>query len=218
MTTINIIIVDDHEIFRDTIRAGIELGHPDITITGEAETGSELFALLKSVAVDVVLLDISLPDMNGIDIARRLKTECPALKILAISADNTIGTIQEMLLIGIEGFLSKSASRPDAVAEAIRSIMQGVEYFGRDISDIIRHTYVAKMKTKEISTEFSEQERRIIELCHARLLGKDIADRLCISLRTVNWHKSNIFRKLGINSTYELVQFAVQNGIISIDN
>jgi DNA-binding NarL/FixJ family response regulator len=92
--------------------------------------------------------------------------------------------------------------------------MQGLEYFGKDISEIIYRIYVAKKKTNEITSEFSEKERSIIKLCHEGLPAKLIADRLKISTRTVDWHKSNIFRKLEINSTLEMLQYALKNGIL----
>ena len=219
MSIVKVIIVDDHELFRLGLKTAIESRHPDICIVGEAGLGADFFALLKNnVVADVILLDIMLPDMNGFQIARRLKTEYPNLKILIISAENTSSVIQEMLDIGVEGFISKFNSSPDMLVEAIRSIMQGFEYFGRDISDIINRIYIAKKKTTQVSAEFSEQEKHIIEYSQQGLSAKMIADRLNISTRTVDWHKSNIFRKLGINSSLEMVRFAVQNGIIRVEN
>ena len=214
MKKINVIIVDDHELFRLGVRMAIESYHPDIVIVGEAKSGADFYRLLETTVADIVLLDIMLPDTSGIEIARRLKTERPDMKILAISAENSTSVVEEMLQIGIEGFISKLNSHPDILAEAIRSIMQGFEYFGKDISDVISRIYVAKKRTTEVSGEFSEQERRIIEYCHEGLPAKLIADRLGITTRTVDWHKSNIFRKLNINSTLEMVRFGLKNGII----
>jgi DNA-binding NarL/FixJ family response regulator len=215
MSEIRIIIVDDHALFRLGLKTAIKSHYPDIIITGEAASGADFFDLLKTTAADLVLLDIILPDMNGMEIARRLKMEKPEIKILAISAENTANTVQEMLNIGIEGFISKYNGTTDTLIEAIRSIMQGFEYFGRDISDIISRIYIAKKRTTEISSEFTEQEKRVLEYCLKGLAAKQIADYLNITTRTVEWHKSNIFRKLGINSTVEMVQFAVKNGIIN---
>ena len=207
-------MVDDHELFRLSLRTSIECHNTDIVIVGEAGSGATFFSLLKTVEADIVLLDIAMPGMSGFEIARRLKTENPEIKILAVSAENDFQTIEEMLQIGIEGFVSKSNCKPEILAEAIRSIMQGLDYFGRDISSIISRIYIAKKKTMQISEEFSEQEKKIIELCLEGLPAKLIADRLCITARTVDWHKSNMFSKLGINSTLELVQFAIKNKII----
>ena len=214
---INVIIVDDHELFRLGLRTAIENRHPDLHIVGEVETATGLFALLATTGADIVLLDIILPDMSGIDVARRLKNERPEIKILAISNENTSSTAQAMLDVGIEGFISKRQGGVEVFAEAIRSIMQGVDYFGKDIAEIIYRIYVSKRKTTEVSDEFTPQEKRIIELCREGLPGKLIADRLCISLRTVDNHKQNIFRKLGINSTAEMVRYALKKGIIEME-
>ena len=217
MDKTDVIIVEDFELYRLGIRAALESHHPDVVVTGEAGSGAELFDLLKTVTADVVLLDILLPDMNGIEIARRLRKEYPAVKILAVSNENSTDTVNEMLEAGIDGFISKLYGSADILAEAIRSIMQGIQYFGRDISDIIRRIYVTKKKTIQVTSEFTEQEKRIIELCHEGLPGKLIADRLGISLRTVDWHKSNIFSKLGINNSLEMVKYALKHGIIQIE-
>jgi len=214
MQKINVIIVDDHDFFRLGIKATIATNHPDIAIVAEAKCGAEFFALLKTTAVELVLLDIRLPDMSGIEIVRRLRKESPQVKILVISGEATASNVEQLLDIGIEGFISKFDSNMDTFAEAIRSVMQGLEYYGKDISQIISQIYFAKKKTAQITPEFSEQEKRIIECCHEGLTGKQIADRINIAYKTMEWHKSNIFRKLGIHSTVELVRFAVKYGII----
>ncbi len=214
---IETIIVDDHALFRLGIKAALGAAHADIRIAGEADCGAELFRLLETVAPGVILLDIVLPDMTGVEIARRLKVERPEIKILAVSAENTAGTVQAMLDAGIDGFISKRGGGADEIAQAIRSVAQGFEYFGSDIAAIIYKIYVAKKRTAEVTPEFTEQERRIIELCREGLPSKLIADRLCISPRTVDNHKNNIFRKLGINSTVEMVRYALKHGIIELE-
>jgi len=219
MDKIKIIIVDDHDVYRDGLRMNIEFRHPDIVIVGEAKFGADFFSLLQTpigASADVVLLDIGLTDMSGIDIARRLKTERPAMKILTISAENTVSNVEKMLDIGIEGFVSKFNCTSGEVIEAIRAVAQGLDYFGEDISTMISQIYIAKKKTMQVTNEFSEQEQQIIECCHEGLRAKQIADRLCIATKTVEWYKYNIFQKLGINSTKEMVQYALKNGIIRI--
>ena len=214
---IHAIIVDDHELYRLGIRTAIEIRHPDITVVGEAASGAELFDLLKTTAADIVLLDIKMSEMNGVEIARRMKKDYPEIKILAVSSENSTETVQEMLEIGIEGFVSKAQGGADNIVEAVRIVMQGTVYFGRDISGIIHRIYVVKKKTTKVTAEFTEQEKKIIELCHEGLPGKLIADRLGISLRTVDKHKSNIFCKLGINNTLEMVRYALKKGIIQVE-
>ena len=215
---IRVIIVDDHRLFRIGIKAALHAGHPDIHFVGEAEYGKDLFGMLSSTPADVVLLDINLPDIGGAEIARRLRSDYPALKILAVSAENTAETIESMLEAGINGFISKQKGDTDELAKAIRTVADGVEYYGRDISSIIFGVYVSKKKTTEVTNEFTEREREIIIACRDGLMCKEIADRMGVSINTVNTHKKRIFVKLGINTTMEMVQYALKKGIIRIEN
>ena len=215
---IHIIIVDDHSLFRVGLKAAFAGGYPDLCVTGEADCGETLFALLPQTPVDVVLLDVNLPDMSGAEIARRLRSEYPAVKILAVSAENTAETILSMLETGIDGFITKQNSNADELTEAIRSVMNGLEYFGRDISSIIFGVYVSKKKTAAVTNEFTEREKEIILACRDGLMSKEIAAKFGISPHTVNVHKRNIFSKLGINNTMEMVQYALKKGIIRIEN
>jgi two-component system response regulator NreC len=212
-----IIVVDDHNLFRMVMKTAFQ-DYPDICVTGEAECGEKLFKILPSTPADLVLLDINLPDIWGVEVTRRLRRDYPALKIIAVSGENSAETIQAMIDAGIDGFVSKQRSGIDELAEAINSVMSGVEYFGRDISAIIFDVYVAKKKTSTVTAEFTDREREIILLCRDGLLCKEIAARLDISVYTVNSHKRNIFQKLGINSTIEMVQYALKNGIIRIES
>jgi two-component system response regulator NreC len=215
---IRVIIVDDHTLFRMGMVAIFHTNHPDIRIVAEAEDGKKLFTLLPFTPVDIVLLDINLPDMNGVDIAHRLRREYSAVKILAISAENDSATIEAMINAGIDGFISKQNSKAEELSEAIRTVMRGLEYFGRDISSIIFGVYLSKKKTAAVSNEFTGRERDIINLSREGLLCKEIAERLDISINTVNTHKKRIFQKLGINTTLEMVQYALKKGIIKISD
>jgi DNA-binding NarL/FixJ family response regulator len=124
--------------------------------------------------------------------------------------------VSQMLEIGIEGFITKRAGDVTSIVNAIRSIMLGFEFFGKDIADIISRIYLKKKSTEEITGDLTKQEKRIIELCYEGLQAKEIADHLNISPRTVQAHKTNIFLKLGINSTAEMVKYALKNGIIRV--
>jgi DNA-binding NarL/FixJ family response regulator len=107
-------------------------------------------------------------------------------------------------------------SNVNILADAIRSVMNGLEYFGSDISSVVYRIYIQKKKTAEITAEFTEQEKKIIQLCQQKLKSKQIAEQLGISFRTVENHKNHIFTKLGINSTKEMVKYALEHGIIRI--
>ena len=215
---IKIIIVDDHRLFRMGLRNTFQLAYPDISVIDEAESGDALFELPALDKADLALLDINLPGMSGAKIARRLRRDYPAMKILAISAENSKDTVQDMLDAGIDGFISKQRGDADELADAIRSVMSGEEYFGRDIAPIIYDIYVSKKKTTVITHEFTDREKEVIQLCRDGLMCKEIADRMEISINTVNTHKKNIFLKLGINNTMEMVRYALKHGIIRVDN
>ena len=214
---ISTIIVDDHDLFRTCVISFIENNCSDITITGEAESGEELLKLLPQKSADVILLDIKLPGMSGIEISRRLRNDYPNIKILIITSETTIEIIQELLVIGIDGFISKSAGRSSELPEAIRAIAAGQTYYGRDVAAIMYDIFVDKKNSTEPSDEFTDREREIILLCREGLPSKLIADRLKISPRTVETYKTRIFHKLGINSTMEMVQYALNKGIIRVN-
>ena len=213
---IHVIVVDDHRLFRMGLMSTIKNNHPDICFSGDADSGEALFSLPALAHTDLVLLDINLPGMGGAAVARRLRSDYPAVKILAISAESSAETIQTMLEAGIDGFISKQHGEPDELANAIRTVMSGLEYFGQDVSKMIIGIYVAKKKTAAVTPEFTEREREIITLCRDGLIGKEVAARLGISVTTVNTHKGRIFQKLGINNTMEMVQYAMKKGIIML--
>ena len=209
---IDVILVDDHELFRMGVQKALDKEDANIRLIGEAETGEELFCLLENLSPHIILLDIILPDMSGVEIATRLKKERPEIKILALSAENTKETINNLLDIGIDGFISKRMSNTGILSNAIHNIAGGEKFFGKDIAEIIYRIYIAKTTT--VSADFTEQEKKIIEFSRQGMNSKLIAKELCISSRTVNNHKNNIFRKLGINNTMEMVQYAIKKRII----
>jgi DNA-binding NarL/FixJ family response regulator len=208
-----VIIVEDHSLTRLGIKTAIETRHPDLLVVGDVASGEEFFALLADVTPDIILLDIELPDMSGIDIARRLKTERPEIKILTISAEKTAEAIRAMHEVGVDGFIGKRRGGLDMFAEAIRTVMLGEKYYGADISEIMYSVYVAKKKTAEVTSEFTPQEGRIIQLCRKGTPAKLIADELGISINTVHVHKNSIFKKLGVKSTAELVHCIMKHNL-----
>ena len=216
---IQVIVVDDHRLFRLQIKSVFRNDYPDISIIADADSGETLFAMPELDDAHMVLLDINLPGgIGGEEITRRLRRYYPAVKILAISGENSAATIQAMIDAGIDGFISKQNGDPDELADAIRSVMNGVEYFGRDIAAILFEILVSKKKTTIATDEFTEREKEIIHLCRDGLQYKEISAKLGISINTVATHKKNIFLKLGINNTVEMVQYALKKGIIRIDN
>ena len=175
-----IAILDDHELIRVGI-AGVLQSTPH-TITLSVPTADQLFAALEAgTPCDILLLDILMPDTNGVDVAQRLRNEYPSIKIIVLSIDNREFTLMKLLKIGMDGFVSKSSPLSD-IPLAIDSVANGVPFYGRDISILIRDITDAKLNNN--------------------------------SIRAVNSHKTNIFNKLGLSSSVEMVRFALEHGII----
>ena len=207
----NIGILDDHELIRVGIASTLKSTSHSITIS--VATADKLFeALQAGTPCDILLLDILMPDTNGVDVAQRLRQEYPDIKIIVLSIDNREYTLMQLLQIGMDGFVSKSSPLSE-VPQAIESVANGVPYYGRDIAILIRDITDAKLNNKNIAA-LSKRELEIIKACCDGLMGKEIADKFCISLRAVNSHKTNIFNKLGISSSVEHVRFAIEHGII----
>jgi DNA-binding NarL/FixJ family response regulator len=210
---IKIIIVDDHKLFRMALRMALSECQ-DFCVSGDVESGADLFTMLETTSCDLVLLDLNLPDMNGVEIARCLRRKRPDIKILVISCENDDETIHSLIALNVEGFISKQAGKVNEIIHAMSSIMDGCEYFGDDILNIMYQIYISKTGTTEVLPELSAREKEIITLCGNGLLAKEIANQLNISVSTVQNHKYNIFRKLNINNTMEMVQYALRCKII----
>ncbi|MCL1851166.1 MAG: response regulator transcription factor [Bacteroidetes bacterium] len=212
---VKIIIVDDHRLFRVTMRIALSDCY-GLSVVGDADSGEALFALLNKVSCDIIMLDIAMPGMNGVEVTSLLRKLYPDIKILIVSYENDIEIVKSLVELGINGFISKQAGDVDEIVHAVMSIMDGYEYFVEDIATIIYQIYVSKNCGATVSHEFTEREKAIIELCSNGLLAKEIANKLNISVSTVQNHKYNIFRKLNINNTVEMVQYALKNKIIRL--
>ena len=207
----NIGILDDHEL----IRIGVSSVLHDTThvVSISAACAEDLFAALESgTSCDLLLLDILMPGTNGFEVAKRMRTEYPDIKIIVLSVDTKEYVITRLMQIGIDGFISKNGPLEE-VKLAIDSVAEGVPFYGRDLAVLVRDIVDAQ-PNKRSSALLTKRELEIIEACCAGLLGKEISERFHISLRAVNSHKTNIFNKLGISSSVEMVRFALEHGII----
>lgn len=207
----NIAILDDHELVRVGVATTLRDTPHQITIS--VASAEDLFAALQQgTPCDILLLDLIMPGTDGAEVAQRLRKEYPEVKIVVLSVDNREYTLIRLLQIGIDGFVSKRGSL-DEVTRAIDSVAQGVPFYGRDIAILIRDITDAKLNKQNIAA-LTKREVEIIRACCDGLLGKEIAEKLHISLRAVNSHKTNIFNKLGLSTSVELVRFALEHGII----
>lgn len=219
MDKIKILLVDDHQIVRDGIKSLLS-DSPEIEIIGEAQNAYEFFELLKSTIPNIVLLDIALPSMSGIEVSKILSVEFPQIKILMLSMYTSEDFIFNALKSGIQGYLPKNTTR-DELLLAINEIYNGREYFAKSISNTILKSYVKSAKhgnkvSENKLSNLTNREREILQYIVEGMNNPHIAEKLNISIRTVETHKTSIMRKLDLNSTVELVKFAIKNKIIEI--
>lgn len=207
----NIIIVDDHPLFRMGLRASLGSA-PFVNVVGEAETGADLFVLLQSIMPDLVLLDIVLPDISGVEISRILRQKHPDLRILIMSSETSLATIETLIELGVNGFIAKTEPL-GRLEQAIEAIMCGLTYFGQDVAKIIQGVSVAQSLDP---SGLSPTEQDVVALCSKGLTAKQIAEHLSVEPDVVNRTKDAVCRRLGMHSNLELIQFAVKTGLVAI--
>jgi Response regulator containing a CheY-like receiver domain and an HTH DNA-binding domain len=208
---IRVALLDDHPLMLMGINAQLsQSSFIDVVIA--TSMANDFFEKLETIKIDIAVLDIIMPNISGIEVAKILKQKYPEIKILMLSSENTIYTIKELLDIEVDGFISKLSPTAELI-KAIQWICLGGTYYGTDIAKIIDGIYSAKAVDDE---DFTAREMEIIRLCSQGFLAKEIAWKLGISTRTVEAHKGRIFKKLGVNSTHELIFYAFKQGIIKL--
>ncbi|HPR31679.1 MAG TPA: response regulator transcription factor [Prolixibacteraceae bacterium] len=213
---VKIMIVDDHKIVRDGIRA-LLLGERNIRWIGEAADADSLFVLLKDKAPDVLILDIQLPGRSGVEILGELQEKYPGIRVLILSSNSDEAIILDAVKAGARGFLPKDTSA-DELLTAIMSVYKHEGYFGSKISKIIYNSYIGQVTRKEDKDigPLSDREVEILTLLADGFTNREIADKLFLSPRTVDTHKANIMAKLQLNSTANLVKYALRKGYIKL--
>ncbi len=219
MRKIKIILVDDHQIVRDGIKALLS-DSLEIDIIGEAKSAYEFFNLLKTKIPDVVLLDISLPTMSGIEVSKILSSDYPQIKKLMLSMYTSEDFIFNALKTGINGYLPKNTTRNELL-RAIVEVYNGAEYFSKSISDTILKSYVNSARYGNVVSDnklsnLTKREQEILRHVAEGMNNSSIAKKLSISIRTAESHKTSIMRKLSLNNMVDLVKFAIKNNIIEI--
>lgn len=207
---VRLMLVDDHPLMLFGIAAMLE--GKGVEIVGTAGNGINALKKAEELKPDVMMLDIMMPGMDGIELARRMRAEMPDVALLVLSSDSSMASLETLLNIGIDGFLSKT-SDASVMIDAIKSVAAGYEFYGTDIARLIERISLAK---KASNSMFTPREIDVIRLSCMGLQYKEIAGRLGIKYLTVVTIKNNIFRKLGINNTVELVIYAIKNGLISL--
>jgi two-component system response regulator NreC len=213
MTKIRVLVVDDHTIVRDGICALLALVK-DMEVIGEASNGSEALKMVKDLEPDVVLMDIAMPDMSGLEATRRIRNEFPKTKVIALTQYEDKEFVFPIIEAGASGFISKVAASSD-LASGIRSVFQGDSYLSPTVARVLVEDYQHK-GSRDPYNQLTARERDVLHLVAEGHTTQEIADALVISPKTVEGHKTSLMSKLGIHNRVDLIKYALRKGIISI--
>jgi two-component system, NarL family, response regulator NreC len=216
LMSIRILLADDHTVVRDGLRALLEK-QPDMTVVGEAADGRDSVRLAEEQLPDVVVMDIAMPNMNGIEATRRILAANPRTNVVMLSMHQDESYVLRSLKAGAKGYLLKDSLRSDVI-EAIRTVSQGRSFMTRKVSRILQEDYIRQMERRGLEDSYdllTDREREILQLVAEGKTNKDVATFLNISPTTVETHRTHILQKLGLHSVPELILYAVRKGIIS---
>lgn len=217
MTTMNIILADDHRIFRDGLKSLLS-ENERVHIIGEASSGSELLEMLKTQHPDVVIVDITMKGMSGIEVSRQITSLYPDIKIMILSMHTNEEFVVNSIKAGAKAYLPKDTSKEELL-EALKTLYEGNEYFSKLVLDNFLKSYIKKVKAEENlveNEELTQREIEILRLAAGGLSNKEISDQLFISIKTVDAHKNHIMQKLKLKNTAAMVIYAIKNKIIEV--
>jgi DNA-binding NarL/FixJ family response regulator len=209
-TTTSILLADDHAVVRNGFRHILE-AEWDFKVVGEASNGREALELAESLLPDVIVMDVTMPELNGIEATRRILKSCPKIRILALSMHKDSVYVREILRAGARGYLLKDSSQQDFLA-AVRAVAVGKGWLSPEVSDAVLEDY-RKHVTNPIDL-LSSREREVLQMIAESKTNKEIASTLNLSVYTVEAHRGRIMEKLNLHSIGELVRFAMRNGLI----
>ncbi|MFB0520297.1 MAG: response regulator [Desulfatiglandales bacterium] len=216
MQKIRVLVVDDHTIVRDGICALLALVG-DIEVVGEAANGSEALKMVKELEPNVVLMDIAMPIMDGLEATRRLRKEFPRTRVLVLTQYDDKEFVFPVIKAGASGFISKLAASSE-LASGIRSVCQGDSYLSPSVAKILVEDYQigGGRVSHDPYAQLTDRERDVLKLVAEGHTTQEIADLLVVSPKTVEGHKTNLMAKLGIRNRVDLVKYALRKGIISV--
>ncbi len=211
---IRIIIADDHEIFRKGLK--VVLGRlKNVDLIGEATSGDEVMHLLEESEADIVLMDIEMPCMNGIEATRQISRKYPDVRVLALTMFNNDHYIQDMLDAGAKGFLLKNVNK-DILDKALNSVASGNTYYSDELFNFFTKKITAETNGCKPGFSLTKREKEILQyICNGHS-NKDIAEKLCISERTVIGHKSHLLSKTDCRNTVALISYAIKNKLVEV--
>lgn len=209
---ISIFVADNQDVLRRGLRLLLN-GRPGWSVCGDAKTGEEAVALIREHKPDIVVLDLDLPDLNGIEVTRQIKEALPATEILFFTTHEEDPVIAEALKAGARGYILKSESESKLI-EGIDALSKHLPFFSSRVSDMLLNHLLNRTQDSNEVLNLSDREREIVELLATGESNKETAARLHISVKTVETHRAAIMRKLGLKSITELVRYAIRNKLI----
>jgi DNA-binding NarL/FixJ family response regulator len=213
MNSVRILIADDHELFRRGLAAELTQV-PGWVVAGEAGNGRDAVELAAALKPDLVVLDLTMPELNGLEAARKIISVNPAARVLILTAHESEQLVREVLSAGAQGYVLKSDAGRILIA-ALQALLDGRSFFTSNVARMVLDGYL-RSESRDASTPetLSAREREIVQLLAEGNSNKDIARTLKISVKTTETHRSNIMRKMGFGSLPELVRYAIRNKII----
>lgn len=215
MKQFRVMLADDHAILRAGLKLVIDR-EPDMLVVAEAEDGRAAVDLVPGSEADVLVMDVAMPGLNGIEAARQILAKKPGLGVVILSMHSDESYVLRSLKAGARGYLLKESAETDVIA-AIRAVALGKSYFSPKVTKLLQEEYIQRLQEdgKEDSYEaLTPREREILQMIAEGQVNKDIANKLNLSLYTVETHRGNILQKLGLRSAAEVVLYAVRKGIV----
>jgi DNA-binding NarL/FixJ family response regulator len=216
MKNLKIVLAEDHTILREGLRALLS-ADPNFEIVGEACDGRDAVRCVEKLVPDLLLMDLSMPRMSGMEAIREIKKRYPEIKIIALTVHKTEEYLLTTLKAGADGYVLKDATH-DELVMAIKNVMRGKSYLSPGVSEKVIEGYLeGKENSRSVSSweTLSQREREVLKLIAEGYKNKDIAGDLCISLKTVEKHRANLMKKLDLHNAAALTVYAVERGLVS---
>ena len=215
--TIRVLLADDHKIVREGLMSLLE-NEPDIDVVAMADNGRTAVQLAGELKPDVAVLDIAMPEMNGIETTRRISSDDPEIKVLALSMHSARRFVTEALAAGAKGYLLKDCASEELV-RAIRTVAADETYLSPKVAGVIVKDYLKHSQETTLSAEsfLTNREREILQLIAEGKSTKEIAFKLAVSIKTVETHRQQIMKKLNLHSVAELTRYAIREGLTPLD-
>lgn len=215
---VRLVLADDHAMMREGLKA-LLTKEPDLSVVGEADNGKDTVELARKSGAHIVIMDVAMPDLNGIEATRKILAANHNIKVIALSGHANREYVREMLKAGASGYVLKSRAYEELV-RAIREVVKGKKYLSSDVARGVVDEYVEMSSSASANPAFvvlTDREREALQLIAEGKSTKEVADSLNVSVKTIETHRRNIMEKLNLHSVAEITKYAIREGITSVD-